>query len=297
MKGIFILVLACGLVATLSANPFLKSAPNPDTAGSTVQASPETPRQASGKAGPAWLADLQLGFRAEAGALLQDYKTQGNAAILGAILLSTFLYGLFHALGPGHRKTVVFSLFLGSGSPWWHPLAAGFLSGGIHGLSSIGIIVLLLGIRSGLSLMVDADAAAAWVELGAGWILFAMALGLLVHKILHWTHHHNQRTQGGKWAIIATTSLVPCPGATMVLLLSLYLDVLALGVLAVVSMSLGMGLVVSASAYLAWGGRTVLFSRLKARESSVHLVSNILELLAYATLLVLAAFSLFFALS
>jgi ABC-type nickel/cobalt efflux system permease component RcnA len=269
----FLLNIGFGVLA---ANPFL----------SPGEGQIKAPPTQSGKALPEWLRDWQLAFKAEAGELLNRYNQGGQAAILWAILASTFLYGVLHALGPGHRKTIVFSLFLGAKTPWWKPLAAGLTSAGIHGGMSLGIVGILSIIKQGISSLMDTEQVNAWVEAISAFLLLGFAALLIILKIVRGHHHHHHgKTSGGMWSILITSSLVPCSGATMVLLTSLYLNMVGVGALAVLTMSLGMGLVVSGAAYLAWGGRTALFQRLKGKEETVHKVSDVLEYGAYGFLL------------
>jgi ABC-type nickel/cobalt efflux system permease component RcnA len=96
----------------------------------------------------------------------------------------------------------------------------------------------------------------------------------------------------GLYGIVVVTSAVPCPGAVVMLLFALYLDLTLIGIAGVLAMSLGMGIVVSAAGYLAYFGRTGLFSRLKGKERLVGVVSDLMELGSYCLVL---GFSLFMA--
>jgi len=287
-----LLVLMAGATASVhAANPFMG---NGDEAGRPVL----PPSAGFGMGGPAWLAELQLSFREEAGRMFGEVA-DGQAAggvpwrpVL-VILGTMFLYGVLHAAGPGHRKTIVFSLFLGNKAPWWQPLAAGFLSAGIHGAMSLAIVGLLYVAKSGAVRLFDAETGVLIVEYGASFLLLALALVLIVLKTRRVHHCYHGNGKGSIWVVVASASAVPCSGAILVLLLALHLDMLALGALAVLSMSIGMGLVVSAAGYLAWAGRTVFFNRLKQHEGAVQVVSDVLEYAAYAFLLVVAVLGVY----
>ena len=58
----------------------------------------------------------------------------------------SFLYGLIHAVGPGHRKALTFSLFLGQETRWKEPLSAGFLSAGLHGGLTLFLLLIFYAI-------------------------------------------------------------------------------------------------------------------------------------------------------
>jgi len=124
--------------------------------------------------------------------------------------------------------------------------------------------------------------------------LAVLAIYLILHTLRRlFTHSkHEHRTRGGTiYSILALASLVPCPGTIMVLMFALYMNKPWLGIMAVGSMALAMGLVVSAAAYLAWFGRLGLFARLKSHETLMARVSTVFELFSYSLILVFSLYS------
>lgn len=71
----------------------------------------------------------------------------------------------------------------------------------------------------------------------------------------------------------------------LVLVLAVSLNLLALGIFAVIAMSVGMSIPIIASGYLAWAGRTGLFYKLKGKERIIALIGSILQIAAYGFLL------------
>nr|WP_255803321.1 hypothetical protein [Treponema denticola] len=61
-----------------------------------------------------------------------------------------------------------------------------------------------------------------------------------------------------KLGAILLSGIYPCPAAMLVLVLAVSLNLLALGIFAVIAMSVGMSIPIIASGYLAWAGRTGL---------------------------------------
>lgn len=270
-------VVFLALAVPAQASPFYGS---PDD-GIATPASPALGR-------PGLFVGLQLEMR-ERMALAFNRTSEGPVALL-VLLGLTFAYGVLHAAGPGHRKTVVFSMFLGSRARFWEPLAVGFLSAAVHaGTGAILILVLSL-IRGAAASFGTADSIMVWMDGGSLLILALLTLILIGFKLreLITGHHHHHHESGGKgrYGMIMVASVVPCPGTIMVLLFALYLDALLLGLAATGAIALGMGFVVSASAYLAWFGREGLFSRIKASEHSMARFSGFLELGSYALVLV-----------
>lgn len=280
----FFLLLALCALPLGAGNPFLapqsSSAPRTSSSSGTV---------------PDFLVDLQANFRNSTADLINKWKSDPGLGVLLPLVLITFLYGLIHALAPGHQKSVVFSLFLGRKEPLWKPIAAGFLTAGVHTGSSLALVGVLSLVQNSVAGLVKIEEGSRWMEWTAAALLGVLALSLIVRKVYHLIahrghhHHHGVAWKGGSlWGIVAAASLVPCSGATMVLLLALYTDLVGLGILSVAAISLGMGLVVAGAGLLAWSGREALFQKLKGRDHWISGLSEGLELVSYLILLVMA---------
>jgi ABC-type nickel/cobalt efflux system permease component RcnA len=272
LAAFFILALS----VSAQANPFYGSADD----GIPTPAAPAAGR-------PGLFVGLQLEMR-ERMALAFNRTSEGPGALL-ALLGLTFAYGVLHAAGPGHRKTVVFSMFLGTRAKVWEPLAVGFLSAAVHASSGAILILVLSLIRGAAASFGAADSVMVWMDGGSLLVLalFALVLiGLKLRELLSGGHHHHGEGGKGRYGMIIIASLVPCPGTIMVLLFALYLDALLLGIAALAAIALGMGLVVSTAAYLAWFGREGLFNRLKTSEHAMARLSGFLELGSYIMILV-----------
>jgi ABC-type nickel/cobalt efflux system permease component RcnA len=131
------------------------------------------------------------------------------------------------------------------------------------------------------------------MEGGSYVLLIILALVLAVRALVEVV-----RVPGGKKKAAASLGAVlvsgiyPCPGAVLVLVLALTLDMLFVGVLAVFAMSLGMSIPIIAAGYLAWFGRTGIFLGLWAREDRIARLSAGVEFAGY---LLLLGFSLYMA--
>jgi len=281
------------------ANPFLSGSSSSE--GAAVQPQPVRPPVLQG---PGELGALQMKIRNR---LAEIFVPSGQAtpALRAALLLTALAYGFLHALGPGHRKTVVFTLFLSRKTRWWEPAAAGFLSAGAHGGMGI-FLILLLRMLNPLSLLQDTENASRYLEGGTylalalvGTVFLAGALKQLIRG--EHRHHHDGGNHGagtvargsrGIYLTVLTASLFPCPGSILILLFSLSLGEIGWGILAVLFLSLGMGVTITGAALLARTGREGLFRRLGAREKGAARLSAALESGAY---LFLVGFSLWMA--
>jgi len=276
--AIFLLCLFCILPASrLTANPFSsgdgksKVAPPPVYSGGSNS-----------------FIKMQFEYRDKVASALRNIKKGESGNILLIFLTASFIYGLFHAAGPGHRKTIVFSLFISHKVRWYEPGFAGFLSAGIHAGSSIAVIAVLYLIQKTVISLSDSEDIYAYME-GITFIAIALiSIALIIFTIKSLIAKRGISTEPKPkrlYPLIIVSSLVPCPGATMLLLLSLYADMPGTGVAGVMAMSAGMGIVISLAGYLAYAGRVGLFLKFKQNENSLSIISSILELFSFLIIL------------
>lgn len=266
--------------AGLSANPFIGT-------DSTPQAAPVL---AGGPTNPA-LIQGQLDLRQRLADYFGSWQGSHSASLLLVILGVSFLYGALHALGPGHRKTVVFSIYLARKAPWWEPLASSLALAGLHGGAAIVLLLVFRGVSGAIS--ASTDSIATYMEGGAYTLLIVMALVLLVRAIVDLVKGKESKDGAMSLGTLILTGIYPCPGAILVLVLSLSLDIMRIGLLAVLAMSLGMSFPIAVFAYMGWAGRAGLLKRLKNNEAAIQKTGTILEIGGFSLLL---AFSVYLAL-
>jgi ABC-type nickel/cobalt efflux system permease component RcnA len=272
------------MASPLAANPF----------ASTEGPSPPPARTPS-TSGP--LLDIQRILRERSAEAVQAFADDRSVGALAGLLLAAFAYGILHAAGPGHRKTVVFSLFLGKKARAWEPLAAGFLSAGVHAGAGIVLVLALSAVYGAVAGLGDTDRIGAWMDAATFGLLILVSAALIASKAAALMRgrghgHRHPAGAGGLYGMVIVSSMVPCPGATMLLLFALYAGLPLLGAAGVIAMSLGMGVVISSAGYLAWFGREGLFSRLKSNERTIGIAADLLEMLSYTMVL---GFSLYMA--
>lgn len=288
--------LSCAL--TLSANPFMGSG-----AGSVQSASQNSADAAKGPlAAPAVspvrtsptdrnLVTRQATLRDALGNYFYSWKQSGSHGLFWAIIGVSFLYGILHALGPGHRKTVMFSLYLARGAPAWEPAGTGMILSLLHGGAAVVLLLSMRGLSGALS--GRADNITNYMEGFTYLILIVVAL-ILVGLALKDFISGSERQSGEAMSVgtIIVTGLYPCPGAILVMVLSLSLKITGIGIFAVLAMSLGMSIPIIAAGYLAWFGRTGIFNAFKQNEAAIARVTSGVALFGYAFLL---AFSIYMA--
>jgi nickel/cobalt transporter (NicO) family protein len=165
------ITLGCMLLVT-SGDPLLAQG-SPFGVGRPPQA-PAAP-EATGIAG--WLFAKQAEFYRALSGLVRAMKTDGSA--VWALLGVSFLYGVFHALGPGHGKAVISSYLVANNETWRRGVALSFASA----LLQAAVAVALVGIAAGLL-----GATAKAMGQTVGWIeLISYTLIMLLGARLLWS--------------------------------------------------------------------------------------------------------------
>ena len=182
---------------------------------------------------------------------------EGLRALLPLLTLS-FAYGFLHALGPGHRKTVLVGYFVGTKKGADVAAWAGVLLALVHagsavvlvgGLSWIAVRSLTLSINHAERILMPVSFGII-VLLGI-WMIVA---GLLDLRRKSASAEREVRSLGG----LILSALVPCPAAASIMVLSIAYRSVWVGMVSVAAMSLGMGVLLSSTGIAAVVFRTGL---------------------------------------
>jgi len=121
--------------------------------------------------------NFQFEIREKSADILDSFRTKPSLLSILLFVLAVFLYGILHGAGPGHRKTVVFTLFLSRPAKKWEPIAAGFLSAGLHAGASLVLFIFFNLIWQSVSTFSDSENIAFYLE---GWTFISLATGALI---------------------------------------------------------------------------------------------------------------------
>lgn len=203
----------------------------------------------------------------------------------GTLLLFSFVYGVLHALGPGHGKVVITTCLATHPSKLKPAIGLTLASSLLQGLVAILLVVVVLSLLALPARQLHLSGY--WLEKGS--YLLVGVLGLLLcwralkrlRQLLqaprfraftpHHVHHDNcgcghqhlptqsQLQNGGDWrarlVIVLSMGMRPCSGAIMVLLFSKVIGVFAWGVASALAMAAGTSLTISGLALLVHGFR------------------------------------------
>lgn len=134
-----------------------------------------------------WVALRQSEFYKALTDALDQVKHSGHAFLLLAGI--SFLYGIFHAVGPGHGKAVITSYLLVSRQTVKRGIVIAFLAALMQGLVAIGVVliaaVLLHTTAVGMTKATD------WFEIMSYGLVAAVGAWLLFTKLTGRGHHHH----------------------------------------------------------------------------------------------------------
>jgi nickel/cobalt transporter (NicO) family protein len=241
-----------------------------------------------------WVRDKQQEFYGSMSGALRGIRTGGATTASATLMVLSFGYGIFHAAGPGHGKTVISAWLLATENELKRGIVIAFLSSIIQAIVAIALVsVLLLVVASAGRTAKDI---AGFLESASYGMIAAMGLYLVwtalrphaEHKHESHSHdrhdHHHVHDENcghvhapeakqvqGEWSFTKAFSLAfavgirPCTGSILVLILANALGIYWAGVASTLVMAIGTFLTVSSIAAIAVFSKK-LATRLAARD-------------------------------
>jgi len=189
---------------------------------------------------------------------------------LWMFLALSFIYGVIHAVGPGHGKAVVCSYFMAN--------PGSLVAGAIMGNAITFVHMLSAAVAVGAAYMIFSSGMGGFAQASlaiqpASYGLLALMGVFLVIKALRdiirggtltspSCDHHQEDEPDDLKSILAVsfvTGLIPCPGAAVILAFCIGLNLFWVGVMALIVMAMGMGLTTTLFAWFAVTARAVTF--------------------------------------
>jgi ABC-type nickel/cobalt efflux system permease component RcnA len=243
--------------------------------------------------------------------LLHEQKITPSMMLVA--ILSAFALGAGHALTPGHGKTIVAAYLVGSRGTLKHAAFLGAMVTFTHTIAvfALGIAVLFLFhyvVPEQVTVWLGAISGFSIVAVGA-WMFYKR----LRHARVHAHHHHHHRghdqhhdhhhdhshshvpdelSWGGLAALGASGGLVPCESALVLLLGAIALGRTGLGLLLLVSFSLGLAVVLIAIGCVVLYAKNLLPARKAGGSAFFRWISVISPAVVTTVGLVMTAVSL-----
>jgi ABC-type nickel/cobalt efflux system permease component RcnA len=251
----FALLFGAQLAHADTASPFGIGAPGAEsTPGDAPQGEPSLFRRAG-----AAVIMLQARVNRAINGQLMEIKAGDKPWALWGGLLIGFLYGVFHALGPGHGKSVIVGYFLGREA---HPLRGIAMASWISFSHVVGAIVIVTVVH-----FILAESLASPVDEVDGLRAFSYGAILLIGLFMLWSalrsgghahahahdhgHHHGEhcahvpgaRKEQGVLGFAA--GFIPCSGAILILVFALTNGIVLSGIAMTLAIAVGMAITLS----------------------------------------------------
>lgn len=219
------------------------------------------------------LALLLENYKTKIKDLITNIKETNSPLAYSWLLFFSFLYGVLHAIGPGHGKSLVSAYFLSGDHSIKKALSISFLIGMVHTFSAFLLTLFIYFVLNILFANIFADIEAVATKISGG-IIILVASYLLFKKLnqkkkmtfsLNKPIHQNHSscgcgsctTNSTDLGVILGAGIVPCAGTVTIFLFTMGLGVYFIGFLSAVFMGFGMSLVIFITAYLAKNIKTI----------------------------------------
>jgi nickel/cobalt exporter len=185
-RAAFVAFLAAGLWAAASVTVHAQTTPTPEQAPraawpSTGPSAPSQPSAAASRPSDSgnWLLDIQRKLQGDLAVAVRGVKGEHAWPAIAMLVGLSFLYGVFHAAGPGHGKAVISSYVVANRTTLRRGIILSFISSLVQAFSAIGLVsVLVIGMNAA-SLEIRQTvqqfeiASAAFIVLAGLWLFFA----------------------------------------------------------------------------------------------------------------------------
>jgi ABC-type nickel/cobalt efflux system permease component RcnA len=183
-----------------------------------------------------------------------------SPSALGVALLLAFLYGAFHAAGPGHGKAVVVGYLLSRDAKLWNGIMLGGKIAATHVASALAVVLALEVAFAGHGVpsledmrVVRVGSAAAIVGIGflllwGAWRRGSTECGCREHEHEHESEHAQDRARDRAHGTIASVvaGIVPCTGALLVMFFCIGNGMLLTGLALLGTIGIGMAVAMGA---------------------------------------------------
>jgi len=231
--------------------------------------------------------------------ILKDIKENNNTLSYIWLLFFSFLYGIVHAVGPGHGKSLVSSYFLNQNKSYIKALSVSSLIAIVHTFSAF-LVTLVVYFAVGFifnSTIVNIEKIATQISaviiiLIACYLIWQKynqkrsSLKFTINKTPSYitsqkvTHRqtlncgcNSCKTTSTDLAVILAAGIIPCPGTVTIFLFTISLEIYFVGFISALFMSLGMSLIIFITAILS----------IKIRHSATQ-HKSVIRILEYGSL-------------
>ncbi|QKF81330.1 nickel/cobalt transporter [Halarcobacter ebronensis] len=224
---------------------------------------------------------------------------KGDNIALFFLLLISFLYGIIHALGPGHGKSLAFSYFVSNKSSYTKAFFISQASAFVHIIGALILVLVSVFLLESILNNFVKDSVEILTKLSSILIMI-LAIYILYNKLNNktcscascssirptWSAVAPNRSTKLKpnfmkkdLYFVLTAGLIPCPGTVILFIYAFVLKTYFAVLLASIFISLGMGIVIFGSSFLGLS--------LQKISSKSHALTNFLQIASPVIMFVL----------
>jgi len=177
---------------------------------------------------------------------IREVNDESSLTLSLTVIGIAFIYGLIHAVGPGHGKALVAFYFTSNKSDYKKAFKMGYLIAIIHTFSALiftfGIFFILKSFfRKNFN-----EFSSIAMSISAVMIML-VGCYLIYEAYKHRKERDTEvkKSKKSELAVAFSAGVVPCPGVMTIVLFCIVLGQYSLGILSAVAMSIGMGLTIS----------------------------------------------------
>ena len=221
------------------------------------------------------LTKLQQNLNKNIAMKIQDLKQQNNLLLLFSVLGIAFIYGIFHAIGPGHGKSIISGWVIAQQLSLGTILLVAVSAAALHALTAaliVGGTYILLGKFAAVS----TQQLTVYLQIAGAILVIVVGLSLLIRLVYSSLNKKRfvlkqplSKQSKNPFAVALSIGVVPCPITSVILIFCLTLGLIWQGVLLVISFAAGMGLSLAAVAWLVWSIKEKIIPE---RHSTFHYV-------------------------
>lgn len=235
---------------------------------------------------------LQKEIRSKLTGFAREIKKNPYGKSLWLFLGFAFVYGIVHAVGPGHGKSVVCAYFISRGGSMFAASFMSWLITLVHvGSATVAICLAYFFFSSGMS---GFESMNHHLQTASFALVTVMGLWLVVGALRSFFRKKNKscntQQQGSlkEIAIVAlVTGIIPCPGAAIILAYTLSTGILWAGLIAMLFLATGMAFTTTLFAITAAKTRCIMDN-----ASMTGRLSIIYSILALAGAIVILLFGI-----
>ena len=162
------------------------------------------------------------------------------------IIFIAFIYGVVHAIGPGHGKSLVALYFTSNKSNYKKAFKMGYMISIIHAMFALIFTFSIFFIFKTMFRQ-NFNEFSHIAILISSIMISSVGLYLIYEAYIHrkQTEQEHKITNKSEFTVALSAGIVPCPGVMTIVLFCIVLGKYTLGIVSAIAMSIGMGLTIS----------------------------------------------------